>query len=442
MSLLNFRKVYKFIGILIVLGTQFNHFVYSQDASIKSSNPYYISKVYNFKKSILSLSFDDGIKNQFSIGLPILDNLKIPATFYVVGWQLGDSLFRSTLLKAIKQGHEIGSHTVSHPNLILLSNEEVSQELSLSKNLIDSLVGKNYCLSFAYPGGIYNNSVVNQTKKMYLAARTTKPGFNNLDNLKKYELKSMGYMSRTNLKVLKNHIKYSVNNGLWLIECLHGIENEGYQPMSKVNFVEHINFIKTLENDVWLTPISNVIKYCEERKTAQIEYLDINDNFYKIRIEDNLDDSVYNQPLSFLMKIPVQWENVKFFGGNYRDEIYENGNKFIRFNALPNNKEIMVFNGSKFNYKSEADSNLFFFINPNPFNDYITLFINVMKSININVSIFNLSGKLYFFQSYFCNFGQNSFNLRTSNIPEGVYILSIVGDGLAGIRKKIIKLGE
>ncbi len=43
---------------------------------------FYIKNRINLPKNSLSISFDDGFENNYSVAAPILDELKIPATFY------------------------------------------------------------------------------------------------------------------------------------------------------------------------------------------------------------------------------------------------------------------------------------------------------------------------------------------------------------------------
>ena len=54
-----------------------------------------------------------------------------------------------------RKGFTIGSHTCSHPNLTLLSNEELRFELEDSKRLIEDRCGVA-CRHFCYPYGLYS----------------------------------------------------------------------------------------------------------------------------------------------------------------------------------------------------------------------------------------------------------------------------------------------
>lgn len=73
---------------------------------------------------------------------------------------------------------DIGSHTLNHPSLSRLQDEQLKDELIKSKNDITKKI-KKVATSISYPNGIYNNKVKEFSKKAgYLAAVTTKRGYN------------------------------------------------------------------------------------------------------------------------------------------------------------------------------------------------------------------------------------------------------------------------
>jgi peptidoglycan/xylan/chitin deacetylase (PgdA/CDA1 family) len=65
-----------------------------------------------------------------------------------------------------RAGFEIGSHSLTHPNLTMLDKKQISRELSRSRDLIqiklDCIVSK-----FAYPYGVYNEQVINMAMRHY-----------------------------------------------------------------------------------------------------------------------------------------------------------------------------------------------------------------------------------------------------------------------------------
>ena len=57
-----------------------------------------ITKWKDNKKAAISLTFDDGSPNQFSVALPMLNKLKIPATFFVITGDIGGSEYHGKFI--------------------------------------------------------------------------------------------------------------------------------------------------------------------------------------------------------------------------------------------------------------------------------------------------------------------------------------------------------
>lgn len=78
---------------------------------------------------------------------------------------------------------EVGSHAVHHSRLALLDDKIISEELSKSKEIIESKLC-HVCDTFCYPDNSYNNKVKFLVKKSYKYALTTIPGLNHKNNCK------------------------------------------------------------------------------------------------------------------------------------------------------------------------------------------------------------------------------------------------------------------
>jgi peptidoglycan/xylan/chitin deacetylase (PgdA/CDA1 family) len=126
------------------------------------------------------LTFDDSSSGQFryledgsvdpdcAVGILLSmhktygDYWPLRATFFVLLWDAdepGTPLFRQPESAAQKVralvdwGMEVGSHTINHPNLALLSPAEVKYELAASQNRIQALIPGYRVLSLATPEG-------------------------------------------------------------------------------------------------------------------------------------------------------------------------------------------------------------------------------------------------------------------------------------------------
>lgn len=89
--------------------------------------------------------------------LQILDEQGIKANFFLVGMWVDKN---EELVKEIDQkGHEIGTHSNTHPDFVKLSKEQMELELETSKKKITNITGKEVTL-FRAPYGSYNNTVL------------------------------------------------------------------------------------------------------------------------------------------------------------------------------------------------------------------------------------------------------------------------------------------
>jgi peptidoglycan/xylan/chitin deacetylase (PgdA/CDA1 family) len=57
-----------------------------------------IAKWKDDKRAAISLTFDDGSPNQFSVALPMLNKLKIPATFFIITGEVGGSQYHGKFI--------------------------------------------------------------------------------------------------------------------------------------------------------------------------------------------------------------------------------------------------------------------------------------------------------------------------------------------------------
>lgn len=162
----------------------------AQRLTTDNSNFFYqIAPIYDFKKSIVSLTFDDGYLSQFKTALPLLKKRNLPATFYVITGNI-DSTTKSLILKNVSADYEIGSHSVTHPDLSKISIAEVYNELFDSKTYLKKYFGINTGLTVSYPFGRYNSSITQVAKSMYMAARTTDLGYNSFYSLNRFALRA------------------------------------------------------------------------------------------------------------------------------------------------------------------------------------------------------------------------------------------------------------
>jgi peptidoglycan/xylan/chitin deacetylase (PgdA/CDA1 family) len=109
----------------------------------------------------LAVTFDDGFRSALVNGVPVLEEHGFPASFFLITelvsappdraericrerLHLAETLEPFTwddVGRLLEQGHEIGSHTRSHPNLVALSHKELDEEVRGSRADIEQQIG-------------------------------------------------------------------------------------------------------------------------------------------------------------------------------------------------------------------------------------------------------------------------------------------------------------
>ncbi len=119
-------------------------------------NPHVIRSGSKNNKKI-ALTFDDGPDPNYTPGiLDILKKENIKATFFIVGKKI--EAYPELTERIVKEGHDFGSHTFNHKNLILAKATTVLNELSKTDWAIWKKTGKRP-LYFRPPFGLYNPRV-------------------------------------------------------------------------------------------------------------------------------------------------------------------------------------------------------------------------------------------------------------------------------------------
>jgi cellulose synthase/poly-beta-1,6-N-acetylglucosamine synthase-like glycosyltransferase/spore germination protein YaaH/peptidoglycan/xylan/chitin deacetylase (PgdA/CDA1 family) len=87
------------------------------------------------------LTFDDGPDPDWTPKiLDVLKGRNVPATFFVVG--VNAESFPGLVTRIYREGHLLGNHTYSHPNIATTSPERLQLELNFTQRLIEHATGR------------------------------------------------------------------------------------------------------------------------------------------------------------------------------------------------------------------------------------------------------------------------------------------------------------
>lgn len=285
------------------------------------------------KKGAVSLTFDDGADSQLSLGIPALDNRGLKGTFflptkYVTAW--------NSWKKAARNGHEIGSHTMTHPKLTTLSLSQVQDEMMGAKTAIEAQIPSKPCLFFAYPYGELNPSVKSTAQNIYVASRG---GGNNCGlNGEPIDISNVRGCSPDDGNNIYSQTDAAEQQGKWLVVIFHSLNGgkDGYGSWHFDAWTAYLDYLKN--KNLWVGSFGTVVKYIRERMSATLSVLSVSSSQIVLSLTDALDDVIYDQPLTIRSVVPSGWDNVTIQQGGSITEVQshlEGATRVVIYSAVP-----------------------------------------------------------------------------------------------------------
>jgi peptidoglycan/xylan/chitin deacetylase (PgdA/CDA1 family) len=235
------------------------------------------------KRVAVSLSFDDARTSQADKGVDVFAPSGVKVTFFVnpggvrrrlEGWK-----------RIVASGHEIGSHSVSHPcsgnfpwslrnALENYTLEQMSQQLDDASAQIQELLGV-HPVTFAYPcgqkfvgRGPELKSYVPLIGQKFLVGRGymdeyyNDPMFCDLAQASGIAFDDMDYID-----MVKN-IQKAAQQGGWLIFAGHDIGQKGFQVTDTIALGALCKYMLDPANGVWVDTVEDIGKYVIKQRTS------------------------------------------------------------------------------------------------------------------------------------------------------------------------------
>lgn len=158
---------------------------------------------FNGKNKAITFSYDDGVSQDIRL-IELLNKYGLKSTFNLNSAQLGNHTMivregkeinfhkiPKEDIKTIYAGHEIASHTLTHPNLTKLTKAEIITQVENDRLNLSEIAGYEV-VGFAYPCGSVNNDdrvaeiIKNNTGVKYCRTITDNGSFDLQKNLHRF----------------------------------------------------------------------------------------------------------------------------------------------------------------------------------------------------------------------------------------------------------------
>ena len=232
------------------------------------------AQVWKNKQCSVVLTYDDAIDVDLDNAIPVLDSLKLKATFYIIGSSPVVTKRMSEWRKVAKNGHELGNHTLYHPcdgdkpgrSFVTPENDlskytvaRAVSEAKINNTLLKAIDGKDK-RTFAYPCGdltIGNYFFYNDLRNDFRGARGVSPGMKTIDQVKLDNIDC--YMiDGQKADYMIGLVKQAMKTHTLLVFLFHGV---GGGHNINVDLKEHsklLHFLKQNEKDIWIAPMVDV----------------------------------------------------------------------------------------------------------------------------------------------------------------------------------------
>ncbi|HEX3367737.1 glycosyltransferase [Phenylobacterium sp.] len=102
----------------------------------------YVIQRYGFHPGWVAITFDDGPDGRWTPKiLDILKEKHAPATFFVIGKNM--SAKPGLVAREVREGHDVGNHTWTHPDISKVSAAQAAVELSATQRLFETITGRS-----------------------------------------------------------------------------------------------------------------------------------------------------------------------------------------------------------------------------------------------------------------------------------------------------------
>lgn len=310
------------------------------------SAPYQIGSWQGFRQAAITYTFDDDLPNQYSVAVPMFNAKGFKMTlFTVTSWLPGGSW--SPVQTAAYYGHEIASHTVTHPDLSTSSAAVVTNELQNSQSSINANLPVQKCITLAYP---YCNPPANSAivSSYYIAARgcsgqlvpSTPADFLNISS---FVCGSQGLLQYQDIKAKADAAAAARS---WCVYLIHAIDNDnGYSPLPSATLQATLNYLSTNQSKFWVETFGHVVCYIRERNAASVAETSTTNDSITIQVTHNLDNAIYNYPITLRRPLPPNWPGAAVSQNNNSIPAQFtnlNSTNFVTFDVVPNGGDVLL----------------------------------------------------------------------------------------------------
>ena len=235
------------------------------------------------KKCAVVITYDDAIDQHLDNAIPVLDSLRLKATFYVTGFSSSVQKRLNDWKKLASNGHELGNHTLYHPCIGGKGREWVTKEYDMNnytvKRMVDETRMTNLFLqamdgktkrTFAFTCGdmkIGDSSFINAMKNDFVAARAVRNEMHKINEIDLYNIDCY-VVNNHSFEQMKEWVDKAVQTNSLLVILFHGVGGGNSLNVDLSAHRQLLQYLKKNEKDMWIAPMLEVAEYIKTFQTS------------------------------------------------------------------------------------------------------------------------------------------------------------------------------
>ncbi|MFN8258830.1 MAG: polysaccharide deacetylase family protein [Bacteroidales bacterium] len=333
-----------FLGVLMISACEKEEIKIPENKNEYIEGAVWIAKWKNDKKAVVMLEFDDSTPGQATLGVPALNSRNMKGTWYV---NPGREEFQSNINTweniAPAGGQELANHTMTHTGAS--TYEEVVYEVGDAAKKIWEIRGEEMygsLMAFNRGGGTSWNEedLAKVLVDFYNIDRESKIGV---------PVTALTVLPGSNAETMYSIVPQAVADGNIARLHFHGITaTNGNPPKDYGNGAVLINELESFldnlnskKDEIWIGGFIQVYKYIMEKKASTISLFKGSETQYTIELQTELDVKYYNEPLTVIACLPLDWTSCKIsYNGNQKNCEIKDG--FLIFEVEPDAGSISV----------------------------------------------------------------------------------------------------
>ncbi|MBQ8486847.1 MAG: family 78 glycoside hydrolase catalytic domain [Prevotella sp.] len=228
-----------------------------------------VAPFYGGRQAALSLTFDDGLQDQYTLAFPELKRRGLKATFAVIGSKVGGIVHSSQdkvmgisgtptmtwamLREMAADGQEISSHGWEHKKVTRLTPEQLRHEVQHNDSVICRETGQ-WPRTYFYPGNGKDSATVAYCEQGRVGSRTFQ----------------IAIGARRDTTWLYRWVDGLMERGEWGVGMTHGIAT-GYDHFPDPQVLwSLLDYVAARQDSLWVATFHDACAYVRERNAVQL----------------------------------------------------------------------------------------------------------------------------------------------------------------------------